>query len=115
MAHARQRHDWRLMASLMALIAEPNRNPKKRSKPFVPSDFDPFEIKDKKAGALVVSFAELGAMFKGAHHDGVSKSAVPNPVQDPDARDGGVAGAVVDVADGLRDVRGSDAGGTEGG
>jgi hypothetical protein len=41
MAEGRQRHDWCIAASLMALVANTQRNPK-RNRPFRPSDFDPF-------------------------------------------------------------------------
>jgi hypothetical protein len=41
MAEGRQRHDWSIAASVMALVANTQRNPK-RTRPFRPSDFDPF-------------------------------------------------------------------------
>lgn len=41
MAEGRQRHDWSIAASVMALVANTQRNPK-RTRPFKPSDFDPF-------------------------------------------------------------------------
>ena len=40
MAEARTRHDWSQTSSLLALIANAHRDPKK-AKPFKPSDFDP--------------------------------------------------------------------------
>lgn len=40
MAEARQRDEWARTSSLMALIANAHRNPK-RSRAFKPSDFDP--------------------------------------------------------------------------
>jgi len=46
MAEGRQRHDWSQTASLMALIANTNRDPKKH-RPFKPSDFDPFAVKKR--------------------------------------------------------------------
>jgi hypothetical protein len=42
MAHAKQRSEWRRTASIMALIAETNRDPKQQSQPFTEDDFDPF-------------------------------------------------------------------------
>jgi len=41
MAEARQRHDWSIASSAMALFANVYRDPKKR-RAFKPSDFDPF-------------------------------------------------------------------------
>lgn len=41
MAEGRQRHDWSIASSLMALIANTQRD-RKRTRPFRPSDFDPF-------------------------------------------------------------------------
>lgn len=40
MAEARQKHDWSQTSSLMALIANAHRDPKKHG-PFKPTDFDP--------------------------------------------------------------------------
>jgi hypothetical protein len=42
MAHARQRADWRRAASLMAIVAEPNRDKDRRAQPYTADDFDPF-------------------------------------------------------------------------
>ncbi len=42
MAEARQRAAWGRTASLMALIAEVNRDRKRRGRPFRPADFDPY-------------------------------------------------------------------------
>lgn len=42
MAEARLDHDWNQTASLMALIANANRNPRK-SKAFSPADFHPLK------------------------------------------------------------------------
>jgi len=44
MAEARQRHDWSIASSVMALLASVHRDPKKR-RAFKPSDFDPFARK----------------------------------------------------------------------
>ncbi len=41
MAEARQRHDWAMTSSLLALLANCHRDPKK-SRPLKPADFDPF-------------------------------------------------------------------------
>jgi len=40
MAEARRKHDWSMTSSMMALIANAHRDPKKHG-PFKPTDFDP--------------------------------------------------------------------------
>jgi len=47
MAEGRQRHAWIHTSSLLALIANANRDPKKH-RPFKPSDFDPYANKRQK-------------------------------------------------------------------
>lgn len=42
MADGRRRHDWAQSAGLMALIANVNRDRKRRPRPFTPADFSPF-------------------------------------------------------------------------
>ncbi len=41
MLNGRQRHDWSLVSSMMAVVANTNRDPK-RSRLLKASDFDPF-------------------------------------------------------------------------
>jgi hypothetical protein len=41
MAEARQRHEWQIAASVLALLANCHRDPRK-SRAFRPGDFDPF-------------------------------------------------------------------------
>lgn len=41
MAEGRQRHEWAQTSAILWLIAEVNRNPKKRKTPYTPADFDP--------------------------------------------------------------------------
>ncbi|RMF95502.1 MAG: hypothetical protein D6727_10640 [Gammaproteobacteria bacterium] len=48
MALARQRHDWSRTSSLMALIANTQRDPRKH-RAFRPGDFDPFAASGKAA------------------------------------------------------------------
>jgi hypothetical protein len=45
MAESRSKAEWGRTASLMALLANVNRDPKKH-RPFRPSDFDPHEAKE---------------------------------------------------------------------
>jgi len=47
MAEARQRDGWARTSSLMALIANTNRDPRKH-RAFRPSDFDPFAARPKQ-------------------------------------------------------------------
>lgn len=42
MAEARQRADWQHTSSVICIIANANRDPKRRPDPFKPADFDPF-------------------------------------------------------------------------
>jgi hypothetical protein len=44
MLEGRQRHDWSIAASLMSVVANLHRDPK-RSRSLKPSDFDPFTVK----------------------------------------------------------------------
>jgi hypothetical protein len=48
MAESREREAWGRTASIMMLIANANRDPKK-TRPFKPSDFDPFAKSGKSA------------------------------------------------------------------
>ena len=48
MAESRAKERWAHTSSVMALIAETNRNPKKRGRPFTPDDFNPFARKRKR-------------------------------------------------------------------
>ena len=41
MCDARRQDQWSHTAALMALIANVHRNPKKRSRPYLPADFHP--------------------------------------------------------------------------
>jgi len=54
MAEARQRDEWAKTSSLMALIANANRDPKKH-RAFRPTDFDPFSQTPKTKQKVDVS------------------------------------------------------------
>ncbi len=64
MAEARQRESWSRTASVMALIANTQRDPKK-SRPFRPSDFDPFSTRrfSPAANAPKVGIGVLKTVF----------------------------------------------------
>ena len=42
MAQGKRKADWQIASAQMALLANINRDKKKRTKPYSPSDFDPF-------------------------------------------------------------------------
>ena len=60
MAESRRQEDWQHTAWLAAMIANANRDPKKKPSPFTPDDFNPMVGKDRKAGAVVVDKANIG-------------------------------------------------------
>jgi hypothetical protein len=67
MAEARGREGWVHTSAVLALIANVNRDPKK-TRPFKPSDFDPYSAKDRREDAIEVSdMAVLRDAFK---HEG---------------------------------------------
>lgn len=55
MADARLRADWAHTSNLLCLLANINRNPQRRSRPFQPSDFDPFAGPRRKGGKVSVA------------------------------------------------------------
>ena len=55
LARARQREAWQHKAWLAALIANCNRDPKKRPQPFTPDDFNPLVERKSHTGAIVVT------------------------------------------------------------
>jgi hypothetical protein len=60
MAEGRSRADWGLCSSVLAMIANVNRDAKKRRKPFAPSEFNPFSgRKGKRPGRKKVTVEEL--------------------------------------------------------
>lgn len=48
MAEARSKHDWGRTSSLLALIANVNRDPKRQSRPFTPDQFNPHAVRRRK-------------------------------------------------------------------
>lgn len=54
MAEARQRDEWARTSSLMALVANANRDPKKH-RALKPSDFDPFAAPERTKQKVDVS------------------------------------------------------------
>ena len=54
MAEARGRDNWVHTSAILALIANVNRDPKK-TRPYKPSDFDPYSAKDKRDEVIEVT------------------------------------------------------------
>jgi hypothetical protein len=65
MAEAKRQHDWNVASTIMALMAEMNRDRKRRRKPFKPDDFNPYaERKPIVAKGTVEQAASmLGAAY----------------------------------------------------
>ncbi len=57
MAEAKRQHDWNVASTIMALMAEMNRDRKRRRKPFKPDDFNPYA--DKKPMLLAELLSKL--------------------------------------------------------
>ncbi len=62
MAESRAKERWAHTSSVMALIAETNRNPKKRGRPFAPDDFNPFARKRKRKAGSSLTAANIDAL-----------------------------------------------------
>ncbi|MFI4915584.1 MAG: hypothetical protein ACIAS6_03625 [Phycisphaerales bacterium JB060] len=63
MAEARQHDEWSRTSSVMALVANTQRNPKK-TRPFRPSDFDPFaRAADKRTQIIPAPVSVLKDVF----------------------------------------------------
>ena len=63
MADGAQRDRWARASSMMALMANLNRDPKK-GRPFRPEDFDPFAA---RPAALVLDKSTIGALKASMH------------------------------------------------
>jgi hypothetical protein len=65
MCEARQRTQWRRTSSILALLANQQRDPKKRRKPFTPDDFDPWTAgrRTNTAEAMPTDWKILGLVW----------------------------------------------------
>ena len=45
MAEAKGRHDWGMASSVLALLANAHRDPRRKPAPFSPADFNPYLVK----------------------------------------------------------------------
>ena len=65
MAEGRGRAEWGRTASMMALVANVNRDPRKRRKPFQPDDFIPpaYKARREKPAVIKAGFGVLKMIF----------------------------------------------------
>jgi hypothetical protein len=65
MAEAKRQHDWNVASTIMALMAEMNRDRKKRRKPFKPDDFNPYTV--KRPAVVRASVAQVAEILGAAY------------------------------------------------
>ncbi len=53
MREARDKSEWNRTASLLALLANIHRDPKRRAQPFAPADFHPYEKTVRPTGLTI--------------------------------------------------------------
>jgi hypothetical protein len=56
LAEARQRDAWQHTAQVLCLAANCHRNPKERSSPFEPWEFNPFEVRGRQPHQQQISW-----------------------------------------------------------
>ena len=61
MSESRCRFAWSQTSSVLAMLANVNRDPKK-TKPFMPADFDPYTAKRQRSNAVMVTKDNIEAM-----------------------------------------------------
>jgi len=81
MAEAKQRDEWARTSSLMALIANANRDPKKH-RAFRPTDFDPFTVTHKPKQKVDVSILK-DIFIKGRHQEEASETQARSIKEEP--------------------------------
>jgi len=67
MVEARRQESWQHTSWLAAMIANANRDPKRRPQPFMPDEFNPMVKHKHRAGAIEVNeetIGDLREMFK---------------------------------------------------
>jgi len=65
MAEAKRQHDWNVASTIMALMAEMNRDRKRRRKPFRPDDFNPYA--EQRSVVDKCSVEQAAAMLGAAY------------------------------------------------
>lgn len=67
MAEARARDQWLHTSTVLSMLGNCHRDPKRRPKPFTPTDFNPYEQKARAAAKTEVPFVALKwLIFPGA-------------------------------------------------
>ena len=61
MADSKRKHDWSIASSQMALLAEVNRNHKKRFRPYKPAEFNP--LMTTQSRPIPITVAQLGQLL----------------------------------------------------
>lgn len=69
MAEGRQRSQWNQTASILAIIANVNRDEKKRSTPFSPSEFNPYSDakQDEPKTVTTEEWSEIGKALENSY------------------------------------------------
>jgi len=80
MTRARQEESWQHTAWLAAMIANANRDPKRRPQPFVPDEFNPMVKRKSRPGVIEVNeetIKDLRQMFTGSFGPGTARETKP--------------------------------------
>lgn len=64
MAKAKMTHDWDMTSTMWATIANANRDPKRKSTPFLPTDIHPFR-QDEPEQKPTLPFSALKVLLNG--------------------------------------------------
>lgn len=80
MAEGRSRAEWGRAASLMALLANCHRNPKKRHKPFHPDEFMP---RAKRRGSRVSVEQLTRDVLRASRSRGITSRPASDPANPP--------------------------------
>lgn len=59
MAEGREEREWSRTAVLLALVANVNRDTKKRPKPYTPDEFNPYSKKNRRKGSDAVKLTKV--------------------------------------------------------
>ncbi len=58
------RDRWNHTAAVLAMLANVNRDPKRRRRPFMPANFHPYEQGRQRRGGLRITSANIGVLEK---------------------------------------------------
>lgn len=78
MNEGRQQAEWSRTSSLLALLANVHRDPKRQRKAFTPADFDPTATRKKRGAGLVIGKDTLAAIAAS-----IGAKRVPDPCKQP--------------------------------